>query len=298
MNRGMDKTKGPNSHILVFFLAAFFILFSGLLFPEDLKENALQKPVEARLVAEVESIKPGTQFCVAVWLRMEEGWHTYWKNPGDSGLPTSIEWDLPEGFVAGDIQWPYPHRFETSGLISFGYEGQVLLLIHLKAPVALKSGMLVRLSAGVDWLACKEECVPGHADLSVELPVREQEPKTDGRWKEHFARTQKNLPKLLQQWKMSAALDEEKIVIQVLPSFPFHQRMTDIVFFPEQEELTEYSEPQNVRNFKRGYMVEVKRSKIAVKLPNRLKGVLYSPEGWDRMGEVSALRVDVPLHRF
>ncbi len=298
MNRGMDRTKGADNRILLLSLFAFFILFGGLQFPENLQESTLQHPVEARLVSEAESIKPGTPFCVAVWLRMEEGWHTYWKNPGDSGLPTSIEWDLPEGFVAGDIQWPYPHRFETSNNVSFGYEGEVFLLINLKVPATLRSGAQVRLLAGVDWLACKEECIPGHADLSVELPVREEEPKIDGRWKEHFTRTQKNLPQLLQQWKMSAALDEEKIVIQVLPSFPFRQRMMDIIFFPEQEDLAEYSELQKVRDFKGGYVVEVKRSKIAAKPPNRLKGVLYSPEGWDSRGEVLALRVDVPLHKF
>jgi len=298
MNRGMDKTKGANSHVLLLFLFAFFILFSGLLFPENLKESTLQQPVEARLVSEVESIKPGTQFCVALCLRMEEGWHTYWKNPGESGLPTSIEWDLPEGFIAGDIQWPYPNRFETSGVISFGYEGEVLLLIHFKAPVALKSGMLMRLSAGVDWLACKEECVPGQADLSIELPVREQDPKTDGRWRESFARTRENLPKLFQQWKISAALDEEKIVIQVLPSFSFYRQMADILFFPEQEGIVEYSEPQDVQNFNREYVVEIKRSKIAGTIPNRLKGVLYSSQGWDNLGQNLALRVDVPLHRM
>lgn len=296
MNRGMDKTNGANNHILVFFLAAFFILFSGLLFPENLKKNALQQPVEARLVAEVESVKPGTQFCVAVWLRMEEGWHTYWKNPGDSGLPTSIEWTLPEGFVADDIQWPFPQLFKTSEIVSYGYEDEVFLLTDLHAPSVLKSGTIVRLSASVDWLACKEECVPGLSELAIELPVKEQIPEPDARWAENFANTRKNLPANLTQWKIAAALVKDKIIIQVFPTISFDRKMAHIVFFPEQERLVEYSRPQGVQKVGNGYSIEIQRSKTAAKIPPRLIGVLYTPQGWDSLAELRALRVDVPLH--
>ena len=71
-------------------------------------------------------MEPGSQLCVALALTMEEGWHIYWKNPGDSGLPTSIQWNLPEGFSVEETKWPYPQRFETSGIVSFGYAGELV----------------------------------------------------------------------------------------------------------------------------------------------------------------------------
>lgn len=227
---------------------------------------------------------------------MEEGWHSYWKNPGDSGLPTSIEWTLPEGFIADDIQWPSPQLFETADIVSFGYEDEVCLLTDIKAPAALKTGLVVRLSASVEWLACREECVPGRSELTIELPVKERSPEPDKRWAEHFANTRKYLPTVLTQWRITAALKRDKIYIQVLPTDIFDRQMTDIIFFPEQERLVEYSEPQSIQKIGDGYSIEIQRSKTAVKTPFRLKGVLYTPQGWDTSAEVRALLVDVSLH--
>jgi len=112
--------------------------------------------VKAYLVSEVLSIKPGQKFSVGLLLVIDKGWHTYWKNPGDSGLPTKIEWDLPDGFVPGDIQWPYPQRFELPELVNFGYEGEVFLITEIVAPKTLVSGSRVKVATSVDWLAGKE----------------------------------------------------------------------------------------------------------------------------------------------
>jgi len=99
-----------------------------------LNGNLLSAPMkpgntEAELIAEYESIRAGKPFTVALRLRMDDHWHTYWKNPGDSGLPTTIDWKLPKGFRAGAIQWPFPQRINVGRLTSYGYEGEVLLLV-------------------------------------------------------------------------------------------------------------------------------------------------------------------------
>jgi DsbC/DsbD-like thiol-disulfide interchange protein len=285
-----------NKNVSLFSIVGLSLLLNSTLSPGDRTENFFQMPVQARLISEVKSIKPGTKFCIAVRLKMDEGWHTYWKNPGDSGLPTSIEWTLPDGFIADDILWPFPQFFETSDIVGFGYEGEVCLLIDIEAPAALKTGSIVRLSASVEWLACREECVPGRSELTIELPVKERSPEPETRWAEHFANTRKNFPAVLTQWKIIAALNGEKIFIQILPSVPFDRQMTDIVFFPEQERLVEYSEPQSLQKIDSGYSIEIQRSKTAAKMPPRLKGVLYTPQGWDTSAELRALRVDVSLH--
>src|SRR5581483_8644540 len=90
--------------------------------------------VKATLVSESKSIQPGTPFWVAVQLEMQPPWHTYWKNAGESGEPTSIDWKLPAGFTAGPIQWPAPKRIAVPPVVSYGYEDNVLLLVKITPP--------------------------------------------------------------------------------------------------------------------------------------------------------------------
>ncbi len=251
--------------------------------------------VQARLISEVESVQPGGSFAVGLWLKMEEGWHTYWQNPGDSGMPTQIVWDLPEGFVAGETRWPYPEKLEMSGLVSYGYEGEVMLLTEFRTPPTLKPGARIELFARAEWLVCKEECLPGRADLSLELPVRDQRPKREAQWASLFDRTRKNFPRFLEDWKISATLAQEKIDIHILPSKAFEREIEDILFFPEQEGIIQYAEPQSLTKVQKALVIELKRSKVSAVLPSRLRGVLYTPLGWDSKGRFKALQVDVPL---
>ncbi|NVO08275.1 MAG: protein-disulfide reductase, partial [Rhodoferax sp.] len=114
-----------------------------------------------------------------VWLGLQMAhqpqWHTYWKNAGDSGLPTRLEWTLPAGVTAGDIAWPTPQKINIGSLSNFGYEGTVLLPVPLTisptfAPGALADNMEVRLAAS--WLVCKQECVPQDGSFVLQLPLR------------------------------------------------------------------------------------------------------------------------------
>ena len=124
--------------------------------------------VEVELVPEVESIAPGKPFTLAVVLRMDEGWHTYWRNAGDAGLPTTITWQLPAGFRASEPKWPVPQAMNYGGVTSYGYQGEAWLLVTITPPEDFPE--TVTLSADVEWLVCKESCIPGHAKLSLILP--------------------------------------------------------------------------------------------------------------------------------
>ncbi|MEM6457980.1 MAG: protein-disulfide reductase DsbD domain-containing protein [Planctomycetota bacterium] len=126
--------------------------------------------VQAELIARHTAAVPGRTLQVAVRLEMAPGWHTYWRNPGDSGMATSLEWDLPDGFAIGPIVWPAPEYFEVGGLASYGYEDEVLLPVGIGVPRGF-SGESVTLLARADWLVCKETCIPGGADLSLTVPV-------------------------------------------------------------------------------------------------------------------------------
>ena len=125
--------------------------------------------VKATLISDVNSIKPGQKFRLGVLYRIEPGWHIYWKYPGDSGIPTKIEWQLPDGFKVQDLQWPLPLRDKEPGdLEVFDYTSEVLLFAQVEAPATLPSGPLT-IQAKSDWLVCQSLCVPGRAQLSLTL---------------------------------------------------------------------------------------------------------------------------------
>lgn len=126
--------------------------------------------VTARLLADTTSVAAGTPFRVGVHLALEKGWHVYWKNSGDSGLPTEVAFQLPDGYSVGELQWPAPGRYaEAGGLTAYGYSDEVMLYATVTPPSAIAEEP-VPVSATVDWLVCAKNCVPGKATLASSLP--------------------------------------------------------------------------------------------------------------------------------
>lgn len=130
--------------------------------------------IEVRLISEHRQVQPGQRLLVALEQRIAPHWHTYWRNPGDSGQPTSIEWTLPAGAHAGEILWPTPKRFDVGPITNYGYEDRVLLLSELRLPQDLTPGQPLDLRAEASWLVCREECIPQQASLRLSLPVAAQ----------------------------------------------------------------------------------------------------------------------------
>src|SRR5579863_5238522 len=151
-------------------------------------------PVAARLVAEAGSVVPGGTLRVDLHLDIIPGWHTYWRNPGDAGLPTEIAWDLPAGFSAGESAWPAPERFVLGTIGNYGYQGTADLLVPIAAPVGLAPGGTVHLAADATWLVCSEICIPGEAKLALDLPVGATAPAGDPATAALFAAVRNRLP--------------------------------------------------------------------------------------------------------
>lgn len=127
--------------------------------------------VKVSLVADRNAIVPGQPLKLAVKLQMKEGWHTYYKEAGESGMPTNLSFELPPGFKAAEPKWEPPHKFTESGITTYGYTGSTALSSTLSTPTDLKAGSTVKLTVKVRWLACQDMCVPGKAVLSLILPV-------------------------------------------------------------------------------------------------------------------------------
>lgn len=146
--------------------------------------------VKARLIADTTAVAPGQPFKVGVLLKITPGWHLYWINPGDGGVPTTVELKLPEGFTASALQYPTPSRFEDpGGLVSFGYSDSVMLVATITPPTTLASDNIA-ISAEANWLVCEKVCVPGDVKLQLALPVGPPAPNAP----EQFEAWQKRMP--------------------------------------------------------------------------------------------------------
>jgi thiol:disulfide interchange protein DsbD len=127
--------------------------------------------VEAKLVADTATVTPGQPFTAGLLLKMAPGWHTYWQFPGDAGIPTEIKWNLPPGWKVGPMQWPIPLKLTEPGDIQiYGYHDEVLLMMQLTPPLKITTPA-VKLAAAADWLVCEKICIPGNANVQLELPV-------------------------------------------------------------------------------------------------------------------------------
>jgi thiol:disulfide interchange protein DsbD len=167
------------------FLVAAYTIHTGATAQNSLTNASANGPtsavvqtdqVRAELLAHApQGIDPGKTVWVGLQLTHQPHWHTYWKNPGDSGLPTQLQWTLPPGVTAGEIAWPAPEKIAIGSLANFGYEGTVLLAVPLTiGPEFRGNGVLgdleVRLNAS--WLVCRQECIPQDGDFVLRIPTR------------------------------------------------------------------------------------------------------------------------------
>jgi thiol:disulfide interchange protein DsbD len=249
--------------------------------------------VTAELVADRTALVPGTTTTVALRFALAPGWHTYWRNPGESGLPTTLAWKLPPGFAAGDIVWPAPRALPAGPLVNYGYEGDVLHLVPLTVPNDAQPGSTATLAARADWLVCKETCIPEGADLTLALPVAAQA-DPDPRWHAPIAATRDALPMPAPQaWDARAVANGSTITLSLAPGAGDPGR---VWFFAENAGRIEPSVAQTATS---------RDGRIDLKLPvahelaagfTDLRGVLTAERGFAANGRsVRAIALDVAL---
>ena len=238
--------------------------------------------VHARLVAEDKAIAPGGTMTVALEERIAPGWHTYWKNPGDAGAPTEIQWTLPPGWKAGPIQWPRPKRLPVGPLMDYGYEGTPWLLTSLIAPADATGPVTIK--AAVSWLVCQQICIPEDTTLTLTLASGKQEP--DPAVANDFASARALLP-VASPWKLNYALGNNLDLYVAAPSLAAaHPTSAD--FFPATAGIIKNAAPQLVGYTKDGLVL---RLTPGPKVGGVLEGlvVLTSSDG-----SIQALDVSVP----
>jgi thiol:disulfide interchange protein/DsbC/DsbD-like thiol-disulfide interchange protein len=263
--------------------------------PKMGNSNLVSQPhVTAELIPDYAAIKAGKPFLVALHLHADPDWHTYWINPGDAGLATSITWTLPPGFIAGPVQWPTPEKHDMGGLMTFGYAGDVYLLTTITPPTGPdKWPPAAAIKANAQWLVCKEECIPGHADLSFSLengmsPAAQAE---DGLRAKFFAEAQTRLPVPNTRWMVKATYEDVAGVQTKSNPQTFDISFKDIsgpdsaigniYFFPEQGNVLSANWPggstPNPTDKIAAFLLELPLQQNGEK-PDKLSGVLVSDQ--------------------
>ena len=245
--------------------------------------------VTAALVAETASVAPAATLWVDLHLAIKPGWHVYWRNPGDSGLPTTIEWNLPSGFSAGGISWPVPERFVQGGIGNYGYAESVDLLVPIIAPKELVVGGTAVLAAQASWLACADICIPGSAKLSLSLPVAAGPVAPDPAAASLFAgvRGRVPLPAPFETRFVSDA-GEYRLLVPESALTGLHNPIG--VFFPNDDRLIDHA--AETRSYRRadGLEIVLKKPAAAATVPATVDGVLAlrGEDGAERAFEISA----------
>ena len=252
--------------------------------------------VNASLVAAETSIQPGRPFTVALRLVHEAHWHTYWLNPG-TGLATKLVWKLPDGFKAGEIQWPAPHVLQdaTGTVTGSGYDGELFLPVEITPPATLTPGDRITLAASASWLMCADVCKPGSAAVQLTLPVSADVPHPDPQWSAKISQTLSHLPQALSGWTTTATHDAKTVRLTVKPAGPAASTPTNLHFFSEDSYIG-YELPQEVKpDGQGGFLLALQISPEGPQNPARLLGVLTSETGWQADPALRGLRIDLPF---
>lgn len=198
--------------------------------------------VTAELVSEHGAVAPGGRVRIGLLLQHIPHWHSYWRNPGDSGLPTTLGWTLPAGSQVSEIAWPAPMRLPIGPLVNYGYEGELLLPVVFTAPPGAIPGTELKLQARADWLVCKDVCIPEGATLELRLPVVGAG-VTPGstRYSALFDKAAAEAPVTLQGWKVDLQQAGSELLLQFHADDPttLAASLPAVQVFPYAEQLIE-----------------------------------------------------------
>jgi thiol:disulfide interchange protein/DsbC/DsbD-like thiol-disulfide interchange protein len=247
--------------------------------------------VQAELLAEPSAIRPGEPFWVGVRLRMKERWHTYWLNPGDTGLPTEVTWTLPEGFSADPLVFPAPERIPVGELVNYGYEGEVVLLARIQPPAGLSPGRDVTLRAAVNYLVCERECIPGEASIATQIAVaRPGETLAPGAERDVFARARAAEP-IPSPFAARVEANEHTIVLHLATPGLARDTIRAATFFPFDDTAIRHAAPQTLGFDEGGLTLALTRAEGARGPVTALPGVLRLDEVLDGTVSRQALQI-------
>ncbi len=241
-----------------------------------------------KLILSADTAKPGDTIWAGVDLKMEPGWHTYWKNSGDAGMPTKIQWQLPSGVTAGEIQWPLPEKLPPAEVTTYGYETETMLLVPLTIETNSNLPMgQVDVKANVSWLECKDVCIPANQEVDAKLNISSEtkisaNAATIVGWKNKVPTSFTNAFSVRAWWEKFSTNDSRPLVIEFSPQvITVAIVYTNPDFYPkasDQFEIQSATEKINAWDLRK--LVK----KYSGNWPKEISGVLVVEQGGRRLG--------------
>lgn len=235
-----------------------------------------QKPQHARLslISERTALTPGSSQWIGLRFDLEPGWHIYWTNPGDSGEPPKVTWNLPNGIQAGDLQFPAPQRIKDHSLIDYGYQDKVVLLSQLTVPRSSTFNK-ADIAADVRYLVCREVCIPGKDHVSVSLPMSENAKTSPD--ENTIQDTKLRLPQPLPAGvRLSGAAEGDFLVVTVSAKRPDFQSIKD--FLPADAPVVDNTAAPIVEPGKDLMRIKLKKSDQLDHPISQLRGLLITSD--------------------
>jgi thiol:disulfide interchange protein DsbD len=256
------------------FRLIFAVSLLAAALPALASSSAADAPhLHVQLVVPEDQLYPAGNNLIGLYFKLESGWHVYWKNAGDAGGPPHIHWTLPAGVTAGDMQFPAPQRLPLGPLMDFGYENEVLFPIRLTVAPTVKDSKAV-IDAKVDWLVCREVCLPGKAQLSATLQLVSGKPAVvsgSGTDAELFKRFAGTLPTPLPP-NITAIFEPTPEGFRL--GVETGKRESTAAFFPAEQDILSNPAPQKVSPTAKGFVLDLKKDPALAANPAQLNGVL------------------------
>lgn len=267
--------------------------------PEGALGKGSENVVQALLISSVRTIQPGTPFWIGILLRMPPGWHIYWQHPGEMGMATTIDWDLPEGFMVHPGLWPTPLVLEEEeGVVSYAYFNEAPVLFELVPPEDLDVGKDVKLSVSSSWLECKNLCRPGEANLSIRLPVTPEAPLADPEGSYILEQSRDRGPQSIPaDWTVEAfRTKDNELVLKVASSDinPLSEDIDKVYFYPFDDMII----PSAHQAFERKgneLLLYMEENPDRSADGNTLSGLLYTPNEWINGSLIGSVVIDKPI---
>lgn len=251
-----------------FYISLLLIL---LTFTYTFAEPKAKSNVSAKVYSSHKFISPGNEIIIAVEFKINDQWHIYWENPGDAGMSTTLEYILPDGFEAGKVLYPYPQKFKTEGLTSYGYKKKTVLLTKVKIPNNLNNDTDYKIKIKANWLECKEICIPGEASLELTIRANDKvKSKKFNNFKDYFYK----IPKSLNGLKARAEILEHSANLEVkFPDYLEHKSL-DFDIFPLNEAIFIHSNKPKIVKENGKFLIKLDFDPFKVDLPDKLEFVL------------------------
>ncbi len=258
-----------------------------------ISHEAATEQVKAQLIASVDAVHPGDEILVGVHQKIIPHWHTYWINPGDSGLATKIDYILPEGASAGEIQWPTPSLIQLGPVFNYGYENEVTLLSPVTVPKDAVIGERFPIEAKVKWLVCEEACIPQQVDLKLELPIVSFVEST-GHGSPLVEQAQATLP-VVSPWPIEVVKSGDDLTLRMSGSELSSAEITKVRFYPEQWGRISHGAPQPLSLAGDAIELTLRPGEAALSPGESLVGVLTLTENIEDQAITRGYIVNVPL---